>query len=329
MFFGNKTSRLSDEKGSISGFMELRYIDDQVNKEIAKYELPDVSKFNPNAKTMFPMSAEREYVRLVREQMKGLKGVILEYVPRLLREYDKAMDGNYREDDILGFQEQVDKIFKAMYRKLARRLNGKYFLKQLKKIANLTGTRSIREWKKLVKKNLGIDLSEDVFMGDTYQKGLEEWTKQNVNLIVTVPKDTLGQLEAVVREGFKNGLTSKALRDKILEDYNVSESRAEFWARDQVAKLNAQITEEQHRAAGVTKYRWSSSKDSRVRDCHRFYDGKIFSYDKPPEQWYVTKSRGIVHTGHYANPGMYFNCRCVAIPVFDETANWMSGKEKE
>ena len=299
-------------------FYNQGLIDDQVNREIAKYELPDVSGFKPNAKTMYPMSAEREYARLVRGEMKIAKGIILEYIPRIIKLYEREMNSSFREDDIVGFQEAVAKIFNTMYRKLTKQLGMRKFLRELKKIANLTGTRNIREWKKIVRNNLGIDITEDVFMGETYKKGLDEWTKQNVNLIVTVPKDTLGQLEAVVLDGFKQGLSTKELRDLILESYNVNEKRAEFWARDQVAKLNARITQEQHKAAGVTKYKWSTSKDQRVRDCHRAYEGKIFSYDNPPEMWYVTQSRGIVHTGRYCNPGEDYRCRCVAYPVFDD-----------
>ena len=298
--------------------MDNGYINTQVNNEVAKYALIWPQELKPSAKTMYPYSAEREYARMMRAETKVMKQILMEYIPRILDEYERTMGANYRYDDIYDFNDSVTKIFQAMYNRMVKSLSLRKMLKDLKKIANLTGSRNIREWKKIVRDNLGIDLAEDVFKGDIYQKLLKEWTKQNVELIKTVPKDTLGQLEAVVLEGYKNGLTSKKLRDLILESYNVSVSRAEFWARDQVAKLNADITEEQHRAAGVTKYRWSTSKDQRVRDCHRFLEGKIFSYDNPPEQWYVTKSRGIVHTGMHANPGKFYNCRCVAYPVFEK-----------
>ena len=293
-------------------------INTQIENEIAKFELPDVSGFDPNAKTMYPITAEREYVRLMRGEMKQFKEVLLEYLPRIIEEYKKASDTGYREDDIFDFSQKMQKMFGTIYRKMLGKLGRRRFIKQLEKVAAISGKRAINEWRKLVKKSIGIDLTSDAFMGETYQKQLKDWTKNNVNLIVTVPRDTLGQLEAVVLDGYKNGLTVAELRDVILSEYNVSEKRAEFWARDQVSKLNAEITQEQHKAAGVTKYRWCSSHDERVRECHAFYDGKIFSYNNPPEQWYVTKSRGIVHTGKYANPGEFYNCRCIAYPVFDD-----------
>ena len=298
--------------------MDVGNINTLIENEIAKYELPDVSEFEPTAKSMYPMSAEREYVRLMRHEMKLFKEVLKEYIPRILDEYKRTSANNFREDDIFDFSQKMQKMFGTIYRKMLGRLGRRRFMKELEKVAAISGKRAINEWRKLVKKAIGVDLTNDAFMGETYKKQLKDWTQNNVNMIVTVPKDTLGQLEAVVLDGYKNGLTVDELRDVILHEYNVSESRAELWARDQVAKLNAAVTQEQHKAAGVTKYRWVSSHDERVRDCHRFLDGKVFSYDNPPEQWYVTKSRGIVHTGKYANPGEFFQCRCVAYPVFDD-----------
>jgi SPP1 gp7 family putative phage head morphogenesis protein len=87
-------------------------------------------------------------------------------------------------------------------------------------------------------------------------------------------------------------------------------------ARDQTAKLNGRITQKQHRDAGVTRYKWSTSGDERVRECHGSFDGKIYSYDSPPEIWYSTK-KGIVYTGRHCNPMEDYQCRCCAIPVFD------------
>ena len=298
--------------------MEVGYINEQVNNELAKYELPDVSEFDPNAKTIYPISAEREYVRLMRAEMRIFKDILMEYIPRILETYERTNGGGFREDSIFDFNDAMNKMFGTMFRKFFGAISRRKVMKQLEKIASITGRRCINEWRKLVRKAIGIDLANDVFMGQEYQTDLKNWAKQNVDLIVTVPKDTLSQLEAVVLDGYKNGLTVKELRDQILKSYNVSEARAEFWARDQVGKLNAEITEKQHKAAGVTKYRWCSSHDERVRDCHRYLDGKVFSYDNPPEQWYVTKSRGIVHTGMHANPGEFYQCRCIAYPIFDD-----------
>jgi uncharacterized protein with gpF-like domain len=55
--------------------------------------------------------------------------------------------------------------------------------------------------------------------------------------------------------------------------------------------------------------------DSRTRESHAFFNGKIYSWDAPPMGWYRTK-RGIVYT-RACNPGEDYGCRCVAMPVFE------------
>jgi len=68
----------------------------------------------------------------------------------------------------------------------------------------------------------------------------------------------------------------------------------------------------QHRqtAAGVSRYEWSSSADERVRPRHRELDGQTFSWDDPP----VTNDDG--DTNH---PGEDYQCRCIAVPVLDDS----------
>lgn len=90
----------------------------------------------------------------------------------------------------------------------------------------------------------------------------------------------------------------------IQERSGVSESKAELIARDQTLKLNGAINKTRQENAGVTKYIWNTSHDERVRESHRELDGQTFSWSDPPEP------------GH---PGEDIQCRCIAIPIFDET----------
>lgn len=88
-----------------------------------------------------------------------------------------------------------------------------------------------------------------------------------------------------------------------------SENRARLIARDQTAKLNADINQVRQQALGITEYRWVTSKDDRVRPTHEANDGKIFRWDaKPGEKGYPNV------TGH---PGKDIQCRCIAQPIID------------
>jgi SPP1 gp7 family putative phage head morphogenesis protein len=107
-----------------------------------------------------------------------------------------------------------------------------------------------------------------------------------------------------VREIFDDpdaqNLRVEELKAKLLERADVSKSRAELIARDQILKLNGRITQIRQQMAGVQSYVWSTSKDERVRESHQELEGETFSWSAPPS------------VGH---PGEDFQCRCIALPL--------------
>ena len=185
---------------------------------------------------------------------------------------------------------------------------GLYNLKrELNKIAGLDHKLTIAEWKKAVSKTLGINILDDYYSGEYYQKMLEKWISDNVDLIKTIPKDSLGKMKEMVYSDYMNGRTTTNIVKDLQQQYGIDKRHARLIARDQTAKLNAEITQSQQRDAGVDKYKWSTVGDGRVRDSHDALDGEIFSWDDPPE----------TDDGRRCHPGEDYQCRCCAIPVFD------------
>ena len=145
-------------------------------------------------------------------------------------------------------------------------------------------------------------------------KELKPFIKTNVGLIKTIPQKFFGQIENTVNDMWTNGRSTADIKDALWERYDITERRAKVIARDQIGKINQQVTEKRHRELKITKYRWSTSKDERVRGdpsglypdakySHYDREGEVFSYDDPPED------------GH---PGTPIQCRCVAIPIIPE-----------
>ena len=152
---------------------------------------------------------------------------------------------------------------------------------------------------------------EKVF-GSSYSR-FEPWVTQevkgfvkaNVDLITSIESTYFSKVEGIILRGAQKGKLSKDIGKEIKAEFGVTDRRAAFIARDQVAKFNGNLTQLRQTQAGISKYEWQTSEDERVRDSHRELNGKIFSWDDPPE---------------VGNPGEDFNCRCVAIPVFEEPA---------
>ncbi|WP_278941209.1 minor capsid protein [Anaerotruncus colihominis] len=245
----------------------------------------------------------------------------MEHLPAIMDEYRREQRNDSRLDASRNLEDKVRQELQKVAEELEQKLAAFGLDGLVQKIAKLTKTNSLREWKRVCKDTLGIDLMDDYYNGDFYEEALHRWVDENINKIKGIPNETLGSMREIILDGFKKGRTVTDISKKIQQAYGVTRRKAQALARDQVGSLNAQISKLQQKDAGCTKYRWSSSKDSRVRHCHRALDGKIFDWDDPPEMWYETKS-GRVYTGRHCHPGEDYLCRCVAIPVFDyDTVN--------
>ena len=133
--------------------------------------------------------------------------------------------------------------------------------------------------------------------------------RENVDLIRTIPEQTLDKMQEIVYKGFTRGRPTTQMVKDIQQTYQVGRRRAELIARDQTAKLNGQIQQAQQMDAGITEYIWRDCRDQRVRDSHRKLNGKKFRWDAPP----VVDER----TGRRCHPGQDYQCRCFARPVFN------------
>lgn len=292
-------------------------------KTLVKKKFGRKRKLESKVAIHYKDNLEREYQRTTNAYMKLLKDTLTKYLPLIkttLQEQNFDSTDGIRKD-ANNLPSTIRKIFKQMNTELERKTDRFLLSKQLEKLAQQTQKLSIREWKRVVSKTLGVDLTEDKFLGDFYKTALKEWTDLNVDLIKSIPKNSLGDMEDIVLNGFKGGRTVKTIMQDIQHTYGVSRSKARFLARDQMAKLNADIAQKQQTEAGVEEYIWSSSGDGRVRDRHKELDGKKFKWSEPP---IVDKK-----TGRRAHPGQDYQCRCVALPVFDiDTLDLpMSGQE--
>jgi SPP1 gp7 family putative phage head morphogenesis protein len=130
--------------------------------------------------------------------------------------------------------------------------------------------------------------------------------KENVQLLTNATSDFLAAVQQVLEE--TEGLHPKTVAAALENVVSISKARARLIATDQTLKMNAAIAQHRMRAAGVARYRWSTSQDERVREMHAVLNGKEFSFDNPP----ITNPQREAN-----NPGEDYRCRCVAIPLVD------------
>lgn len=141
------------------------------------------------------------------------------------------------------------------------------------------------------------------------QQLAEKWSK-NLDLYITdFAKSRISKMRDMVQQQTFEGRRAIDLAKMLQGEYGISKRKAEFLARQETSLLLSKFKETRYSAIGVTKYRWSTSRDERVRHDHKDLNTKIFSFTLPP----VTNLK----TGARNNPGEDFNCRCVAIGIVE------------
>ena len=277
----------------------------------AKDRFKGHQKLPSKAKPIYPQGIEREFQRVTNGYILLVNRVMKKHLPEIRKAAAAEREKNRRQDDLSDLMKVVDKAFRSMGEELDRE-TAKYGLREkLEGLANLTRKLSIQEWKREVKETLGLDILDDYYLGEFYRQHLQEWIEENVGLIKSIPQDTLSEMQNIVSQGFRTGKTVTSIVKDIQTTYGSKKSSARLIARDQLGKLNSQLTRQQQVDAGVNEYIWSTSGDSRVRDSHQALNGKKFRWDDPPV---VTEPGKPVRRCH---PGEDYQCRCVALPVFD------------
>ena len=175
------------------------------------------------------------------------------------------------------------------------------------KVARDTSEYNKRQWRDSLRAAYGVDV---VRAEPWLASQLASWEKENLSLITNMSQNRIASVQGIVQRAVGSGTRASSLVDQVSKSLDVGRGRAKTIARDQVSKLNANLTQIRQRDAGVEEYEWSTSRDERVRPTHRANEGKRFKWSEPPAA-----------TGH---PGHDINCRCVAMPVFQEIEDMLA-----
>lgn len=242
-----------------------------------------------------PRAAIAAYAQVVRRVLAALDQVALE-----------ALRGEGVRTDADGGSGGLPRPFRGRLVRwmtgLLRRLTSAPVLtRELDDVAAQTDTLSREQWQMQAKAAVGINLTADPNVSPL----LTSFRDQGVGLIRSLGREKIARVRSILDDTAGDRVEDIAAR--IREETQATPARASLIARDQVLKLNNGVTQERHKAAGVTEYVWRTSRDERVRSRHKALEGTTQSYDTPP----VVDLR----TGRRAHPGGDYSCRCTAEPI--------------
>ena len=277
------------------------------SRNAAKQAFGNSSTVQATYVSQYPVSMEREYIRVTNTYMTLLNLTLKDHLPTICKII--SAERGIRHDGAEEARNLISHVFLKINEAFEKRAARFGLGRKIQDLADRCQKLSIWQWKRTVKRTLGMNISENHYLGEFFRGNLNQWTQRNVDLIKTIPKNTLTDMKRIVEDGFTAGKTNTAIGKEIQAKYALERHHAQFIARDQMAKLNCEMTREQHRDAGVEAYVWSSSGDEKVRKRHAYLDGKTFKWSEPP----IVDLR----TGRRAAPGQDFQCRCVALPKFN------------
>ena len=135
------------------------------------------------------------------------------------------------------------------------------------------------------------------------------------NLKIGIKKfsgEQIQELRKKVRESVFAGNRYGTLVESIKTNYEVSRSRAEFIAQQEVKLCTQQYHETSCKKCGLNEYVWRCSAGSAahpVRPAHKKLEGTTHSWDDPP----ITSEPG--QKVRRNNPQQDYRCRCWAAPI--------------
>lgn len=246
----------------------------------------------------FPNQIEKEYADFTKKQAQKFKDLFERLVaPQLKNLYEESQsirpDSMTRHDNwaatIALLLSQVETQWD---REFAREVP------QIRELANKTSDFNDKEFRRVVNSVVGVNpLRSEPWLAPQ----LELYFRENVRLIKNIAEDLTTQVEGIIARGFSQGLRFEEIASQLNDRFDIGERRAVNVARDQVQRLNSNLTELRQKEVGLRKFEWSTAGDERVRPEHAARDGKVYEWSNAPEK-----------------PGQAINCRCVALPIFED-----------
>lgn len=207
-------------------------------------------------------------------------------------------------------------------------------------VADETNTFNKKQWRKQTKRFLGQPFTTNE---EWWEKTRKSWQQENFGLIRELANSEINNVKGAVYRGVREGKSLKDIKQDIeKETKSAKGNKAKKIARDQVGRLNGELTRTRQTEVGLDLYKWRTAKDERVRGrpggkypnaipSHWAMDKKICRWDN--NSLYADPYNDVGPNGRVQNwktrttkmpktiPGGAILCRCVAIPYWQPTIN--------
>jgi len=288
---------------------------------------------------LYPLATERQYYREIGKVLNPFFGKTQEFLDNQLQEIIRQKEIlDVRSD---GWIEDIEKFLNE----LGFELDQEEIENILTGIAAAAFVFNKKQFQKTVEPVVGFNF---VASEPWWEEMEKVWRNRNYGLIKGLKDEYIKKINDTVWTGFTDGLSNREIAKRIEEikkqtfgrRYKIDpktgrrrkvQSRAELIARDQVGKLNGELTKRRMQDIGVDIYEWLTAFDERVRGrpggrypkaipSHWEMQGKLckwsddFVYAEKGEMVWKTRTGKMPK----APPGSEKQCRCTASTFWDD-----------
>ncbi len=247
-------------------------------------------------------------------QMERYERLIGRMTAAMYKDYARELKSVFRANDVITIDASISAQARIVLRKLQQKW-GRIFRRESPKIVEqIIGgiDKAAGDTLKQSLKQLsgGITLKTDE-MPAALKQAVSAAIAENVTLIKSIETQYHTQIEGAVMRSLQPGGRGLADVTEALQKYEgITDRRRNIIAKDQTRKIQASISIERAKSAGIKKFKWLHSRGgSEPRPDHVAMSGNVYSYDDPP----VIDRR----TGERGFPGQAINCRCQMVPVIE------------
>ena len=247
-------------------------------------------------------------------QMERYDRLIGKMAAAMYKDYARELKAVFRANDVITIDASISAQARIVLRKLQQKW-GRIFRRESPKIVDqIIGgiDKAAGDTLKQSLKQLsgGVTLKTDE-MPAALKQAVSAAITENVTLIKSIETQYHTQIEGAVMRSLQPGGRGLADVTEALQKYEgITDRRRNIIAKDQTRKIQASISIERAKSAGIKKFKWLHSRGgSEPRPDHVAMSGNVYSYDDPP----VIDRR----TGERGFPGQAINCRCQMVPVIE------------
>lgn len=242
---------------------------------------------------LYPSAVEREYVKA----LEAITDSVINEVDKFCKKQQENYRLLIRQD---GLNEWLEEVFTELLSAMQFFVGNSEIQRLVSGLSGEANRFNKKQFHQTLKKAYGVD----IFTSEQWLlEQLKLFELQNINLIKSIPTQLHEKLRYKFVDAVQKGRRWEEVAKEIEELTGATRKRSRLIARDQIGKLNGQLTQLRQKQIGVKSYIWRTSLDERVRKLHVSREGEQFDWDNPPDD------------GH---PGEAINCRCYAEAVLPD-----------